>query len=126
MIKRLIVFYLSLIAVSFTAFFVHQYILSEQNIMLSFSLANVYLFNVVSCSLICLIAELLSQKLPSQVGYAYLAGVFVKMGAFVLFFKEAIFDENGFLMHDRLSMVVPTMLFLIIEAAYCGRQMNKQ
>lgn len=126
MIKRLFVFYLLIIAVSFTAFFVHQLILSEQAIVPSIALANVYLFNVISCSLICLMAELLSQKLPSQVGYAYLASVFVKMGTFVLIFKDTIFNDNGFLMHDRLSMVVPTMLFLIIEAIYCGRLMNHQ
>ncbi|MFQ3214461.1 MAG: hypothetical protein ACJAT1_000038 [Marivirga sp.] len=124
MIKRLIVFYLLLIAVSFTAFFVHQFLLAEHEIVLHYSLFNVYLFNVLSCTFICLAAELLSVKLPSQVGYAYLASVFVKMGTFVLLFKETIFNESGFLMTDRLSMVIPTMLFLIIEAGYCGRLMN--
>jgi hypothetical protein len=113
-----------LIAVSFTAFFVHQFLLAEHEIVLHYSLFNVYLFNVLSCTFICLAAELLSVKLPSQVGYAYLASVFVKMGTFVLLFKETIFNESGFLMTDRLSMVIPTMLFLIIEAGYCGRLMN--
>ena len=126
MYKRLGIFISLLIAVSITAFFVHSQLVADSDVTLSFGLHKVYVFNVIACVFICLAAEVLNQKLPSQVGYAYLATVFVKMGVFVLVFQQTVFSETGFEMIDRYSMVVPTMLFLIIEAIYCGKLMNAQ
>lgn len=126
MLKRLLVFHLLIISLSTGLFFTHQAFLFSKSISLSFLLSQVYIFNILSTAIICITAELLNKKLPTQVGYAYLATVFVKMGFFVLIFKDVIFNDSGFLMTDRLSMVIPTMLFLIIEAVYCGRLMNKQ
>jgi hypothetical protein len=36
-----------------------------------------------------------------------------------------LLTEGEFPMSERLSIVVPMMVFLVIEAVYCGRLMNK-
>jgi hypothetical protein len=68
--------------------------------------------------------ELLSAKLPNQVGYIYLSSVFVKIGIFVLVFKSIIFSIEVLPMSERISIVIPMFIFLIIEAIYSGRIMN--
>ncbi|MTI20137.1 hypothetical protein E1176_03820 [Fulvivirga sp. RKSG066] len=85
-----------------------------------------YVFHFVSYLVICLSIEALFKKLPSQVGYAYLASVFIKIGVFVLVFKSTIFGLEAMTMPERLSIVIPMFIFLIFEATYCGRLMNSQ
>ncbi|MTI25553.1 hypothetical protein E1163_11415 [Fulvivirga kasyanovii] len=93
---------------------------------MTFSLSGMYIFHFIAYFVICLSVELLNTRLPSQVGYAYLASVFIKIGVFVLIFKSAIFGANELNMTERLSVVVPMFVFLIFEAIYCGRLMNSQ
>ncbi|MBL6449927.1 hypothetical protein JMN32_26680 [Fulvivirga sp. 29W222] len=93
---------------------------------MAFSLLGMYIFHFSAYFIICLSVELLYTRLPSQVGYAYLASVFIKIGVFVLVFKSAIFGAEDLSMAERLSIVVPMFLFLIFEATYCGRLMNSQ
>ncbi len=125
MLKRISFFALVTAAFSYALFLGHLFVVGDEVQKMTFALKSVYLFNFISCLLICVIAELLNVKMPTQVGYAYLAAVFVKMGFFLLVFNKTIFSVTDFTMTARISMVVPTMLFLIIEATYCGRLMNK-
>lgn len=104
----------------------HIYLLDYAGEEMTFSLLGMYIFHFVAYFVICLSVELLYTRLPSQVGYAYLASVFIKIGIFVLIFKSAIFGANELNMTERLSVVVPMFVFLIFEAIYCGRLMNSQ
>ncbi|UII34236.1 DUF6168 family protein [Fulvivirga ulvae] len=104
----------------------HMYTLDYIGEVVTFSISGMYIFHFIACFIICLSVELLYTRLPSQVGYAYLASVFIKIGVFVLVFKSAIFGPNELNMTERLSVVVPMFMFLIFEAIYCGRLMNSQ
>ncbi|ELR69897.1 hypothetical protein C900_04600 [Fulvivirga imtechensis AK7] len=93
---------------------------------LAFSLVAMYLFHFISYVIICLSVEYLNAKLPSQVGYAYLASVFIKIGVFVLVFKSTIVGAEDLTLVERLYIIIPMFLFLVLEAIYCGRLMNAQ
>lgn len=126
MIKRFFPFTMLVLLTGVVLYFVQQYILSAMGQSVGFSVAGMYVFHFVAYIIICLSVEFLYSKLPSQVGYAYLASVFIKIGVFVLVFKSAIFAAESLSMPERLSIVVPMFVFLVLEAVYCGRLMNSQ
>lgn len=126
MIKRFLSFTLLVLILSVALYFCQHYLLNSQEQKLAFSLTNMYLFHFISYVIICLSVEFLNTKLPSQVGYAYLASVFIKIGVFVLVFKSTILRAEDLSMAERLSIVAPMFLFLVLEAIYCGRLMNAQ
>jgi len=76
MIKRILSYLLIVVAVFVVVFFTHQYVLDSKQLVLSYSLLNVYLFNAIASIIIYGCVELVAEKLPSQAGYAFLACVF--------------------------------------------------
>ena len=126
MIKRFFYFTTFVIAVTVVLYFTHQYLLNDLAEEGSISLSAMYLFHFIAYVIICFSIEILNTKLPSQVGYAYLASVFIKIGVFVLVFKSTIFTAEELSMASRLSIVIPMFIFLVFEATYCGRLMNAQ
>ena len=94
-------------------FFTHQYFIKET---LPYSLLNVYLFHAISAILVYVAIEAIAVKLPSQASYTYLAAIFLKIGIFVLIFQSSVFGDVVLSKLERVSLIVPLFLFLIIEA----------
>ncbi len=126
MIKRILFYTILVIVIFVITFFTHLSVLNAKSLVLSYELLNVYLFNVVSCLVIYLIMEFMADKLPSEAGYAFLALVFVKMGVFLLIFQSVVFSEIELKMYQRLSLVIPFFLFLIIEAIGVAKLLNSK
>ena len=124
MIKRIISYLAIIIVVFIVVYFSHDYFLSAKE--LHYSLFSVYLFHVVSTILIYFIVEMVSWKLPSQAGYAYLASMFLKIGFFVMIFQSTIFSDIELEKFERVSLIVPLFLFLIIEAVAVSRLLNSK
>ena len=126
MIKRILI-YLSVIALVFVVvFFTHQYVLEYKQLVLSYSLLNVYLFNAIVSIIIYGCIELVAEKLPSQAGFAFLACVFLKIGFFVVLFQTTVFPEVKLEMFQRLSLMIPFFLFIIIEAVAIAKLLNSK
>jgi hypothetical protein len=124
MYKRLLLFAFISLAIAIFMLFIQKWYLSDQNEFLSYSLDSVYVFHFISFIFIIGSVELLSKKLPDQVGYFYLASIFVKIGLFVLVFKETIFSDTPLEFIERISIIIPFFMFLVFEAIYSGRLMN--
>ena len=126
MIKRILI-YLSVIALVFVVvFFTHQYMLEYKQLVLSYSLLNVYLFNAIVSIIIYGCIELVAEKLPSQAGFAFLACVFLKIGFFVVLFQTTVFPEIKLEMFQRLSLMIPFFLFIVIEAVGIAKLLNSK
>jgi len=126
MIKRILSYLLIVIAVFVVVFFTHQYVLDSKQLVLSYSLLNVYLFNAIASTIVYGCVELVAEKLPSQAGYAFLACVFLKIGFFVLLFQATIFPEVKLEVFQRLSLMIPFFLFIIIEAVGIAKLLNSK
>ena len=126
MIKRIVSYLLIVIAVFVVVFFTHQFILDSKELVLSYSLLNVYLFNAIASIVIYGCIELVAEKLPSQAGYAFLACIFLKIGFFVVLFQATIFSEVKLEMFQRLSLMTPFFLFIIIEAVGVAKLLNSK
>ena len=126
MIKRIVSYLLIVVVVFVVVFFTHQYILDNKQLVLSYSLLNVYLFNAIASIVIYGCIELVAEKLPSQAGYAFLACVFLKIGFFVVLFQATVFSEIKLEVFQRLSLMIPFFLFIIIEAAGVAKLLNSK
>ncbi len=126
MIKRLIFFTIAIVVLATSVLFIQKWYISSQEEILSYSLTAIYIFHFIAYLIIVVAVELLSKKLPNQVGFFYLASVFIKIGFFVLIFKDAIFAENPMNFLERISIIIPFFMFLIYEAIYSGKLMNAQ
>jgi hypothetical protein len=87
---------------------------------------NVYLFNAIASILVYACVELIADTLPNQAGYAFLACVFLKIGFFVLLFQAAVFPEIKLALFQRISLMFPFCLFIIIEALGLAKLLNSK
>lgn len=124
MLKRLLAFTILMLGLATAIFFTQKWYLESIEETLSYSINAIYLFHFLAYIVIVLSVELLSKRLPDQVGYFYLASVFVKIGLFVLVFKDTLFADSPMNFLERISIVIPFFMFLVFEAIYCGRLMN--
>lgn len=123
MIKRIIVFTLILVVAFASSYFLQTSFMSTK---LSFSLFNVYLFHAVAAFIVYSSIEALAVKLASQAGYAYLAAIMIKMGLFVILFQESVLSGSSLTKPERLSLIIPLFLFLIIEAIGVSKLLNNK
>ncbi|WP_375579938.1 DUF6168 family protein [Marivirga tractuosa] len=124
MLKRLIISTLFSVAIATAVLFTQKWYIDSVNEALSYSINSIYLFHFIAFIAIIFSIELLSKKLPDQVGYFYLASVFVKIGLFVLVFKDTLFSDSPLNFLERISIIIPFFMFLVMEAIYSGRLMN--
>jgi len=50
----------------------------------------------------------------------------LKIGAFILIFQTTVFSKTTLSQAERISLVVPLFLFLIIEAISVGKLLNNK
>ena len=123
MLKRIIISVAIIIAAFFISYGLNKSLVDTQ---LQYSLFSVYLFHALSAIIVYLIIEFLFTKLPNQVGYAYLMLMCFKIGAFVLIFQKSVFAVDLVALQERISLVVPLFIFLIIEALLVGKLLTNK
>ncbi len=122
MIKRILVFALCVLVLFAIAFSIHNHFVVIQ----SFSLWQVYLFHAVASLIVYVSVELISDIRPNQAGYVYLTFTFVKLGLFVLIFKNEVFENEVLTKSERIALVVPLFLFLTAEAVGVSKLLNNK
>ncbi|MDH5367374.1 MAG: DUF6168 family protein [Cyclobacteriaceae bacterium] len=123
-VKRVLVYFIIVFAIFFSIYKFHSYFLELREELLSYSLLDMYIFHVISSLIVYLVVELVYINLPDQTGYVYLVSVFLKIGIFVIIFNSSLLSEIDLKMFERLSIIVPMFLFLIIEAIFCSRLLS--
>ncbi|MBD0831187.1 DUF6168 family protein [Aestuariibaculum sediminum] len=123
MIKRILIFvFLSalLFALGIT---IHGNFIVES---MAFELSSVYLFHAIAVIIVYAAIEGVAGMMPDKAGYAYLTLMFIKLGLFVLLFKNSIFESGPLSQTEKLALVVPLFLFLILEAVCIAKLLNNK
>lgn len=110
--KRIICVVILILVLLIGAYSLQNYLTPET---LPYSLENLYLFHGIAVLIVYLSVELINKQMPNQLGYAYLTLIFFKMGLFILIFKSTIFSDIDLTLAERLGLLVPFFLFLIVE-----------
>lgn len=123
MYKRIIWFTLIITALFAISYNLHHYLNTQ---LLNFSLFQVYIFYAISAVLIYIMIEVVANHLPNQAGYAYLMGMFLKIGIFILIFQESVFAKEELLDAERIALVLPFFLFLLVEVVGVAKLLNSK
>ncbi|MDW5289026.1 DUF6168 family protein [Formosa sp. PL04] len=123
MIKRILVFALCMLLLFAIGYSLHSYFISDN---MSFELWQVYLYQALAALIVYVSIEYISSVLPSQTGYAYLVLMFLKLGIFVLIFKNTVFENEQLTQTERFALVVPLFLFLTAEAIAVAKLLNSK
>lgn len=119
-ILYVVVIILVLLAIAYNL----QNYLTEDN--LPYSLQKLYLFHGIAVLIVYLGIELIYDKMPNQIGAAYLTMMFLKIGIFILLFKSTIFTEQDLAMQHRLGLLIPFFLFLIVETVCIAKLLKSK
>ena len=119
-ILYVVVIILVLLAIAYNL----QNYLTEDN--LPYSLQKLYLFHGIAVLIVYLGIELIYDKMPNQIGAAYLTMMFLKIGIFILLFKSTIFSEQDLAMQHRLGLLIPFFLFLIVETVCIAKLLKSK
>lgn len=127
MIKQVLRFSLVLFGLFFVSFWFHQNYIEKEGFLLPFDLEKVYLFHLGFSLLICVNFQLLSavNKIFEQLGFIYLVTIVLKIVLFGIIFYSSIFKTENLTDVARISLLIPTLLFLLTEAIFVIQILNK-
>lgn len=128
MIKAISIYSLVFFSLFFIGLYLHENGLERQTVILPFSLKKVYLFHLVFSLLICVNLKLFStvDKVFEQLGFIYLGTLFLKIVLFCAIFYKSIFTEENLTQIVRLSLFFPAIIFLLTEAVFVAKVLNKK
>jgi hypothetical protein len=128
MIKTIFLYSFIFFTLFFVSFSLHNNFLEENQVLLSFSLKKVYLFHLGFSMLICINFKLLSSvnKIADQLGFIYLGTFLLKLVLFSIIFYQSIFTEEELSKISRISLLIPALIFLLTEAIFVAKILNKR
>ncbi len=128
MSKQLFIQFLIFLALYFLGFHLHEIILNKFEIETPFSLKKVYLFHFGFSLLICVNFTFFStvDKIFQQLGFIYLGAIFLKIVVFSITFYNPIFSEENLTFSSRVSLFIPMIIFLLTEAIFVAKILNKK
>ncbi len=105
---------------------IHTKFFLEEGLFLDF-LTKTYLFHFIFSAVLVLGIQALAtvKSLVNSLGIAYLATLFVKMGIFVLLFKEPLFAEEETPKSELLSLLIPFFISLFVEVYFIAKILMK-
>ena len=128
MIKSVVLYFLVFFSIYFISFTIHENWLENQEVILPFSLKKVYLFHLAFSMLICVNFKLLSivDKIFEQLGFIYLGTLLLKIILFCVIFYKSIITEESLSEIARLSLFIPMIIFLLTEAIFVAKILQKK
>ncbi|WP_047549385.1 DUF6168 family protein [Psychroserpens sp. Hel_I_66] len=128
MIKSLLLYILAFTLLFVTVHLTQKGILGQNISSIRFSLWNTNLFFAISSLLICIHFLLFSsiKKLRPQLGFIYLPTLFIKGILFFALFKSSIFKLESLSILERVNLLVPLLLFLILEVYFIVRILGEK
>jgi hypothetical protein len=114
--KRNLLLYNSItLATGILLYLIHTFLINQFEIKLTISLPSIYLFFTIASIFIITSIELIYKYIPASVGYAFLVGIFLKMGIFVILFFAQGMSKTELSMTDKFSILLPLFVFMGIE-----------
>ena len=124
-LKRILI-YNSLVLISFCLlYFTHNLVLDVTAWKAPFSLFSIYLFFGICSILLITGIEFLFDVNPTSAAYAFLVGIFLKMGLFMLIFFAKGLAEHPLNFTEKIGILLPLFTFLGIESAAIITRLRK-
>tara|TARA_R110000868_G_scaffold243187_1_gene499129 strand:+ start:951 stop:1262 length:312 start_codon:yes stop_codon:yes gene_type:complete len=94
---------------------------------ISFPLKAVYLFHAIFSTVICVLFLFLAKtkKFKDQLGFIYLGTLFLKIIFFAIIFHNLIFNNLVLSTLERVSLLIPVVLFLSFEVLFVSKILKR-
>jgi hypothetical protein len=127
MIRSIIAYTAIFFCIFIISFSLHEYLLDEREIILPFSLKKAYLFHLGFSLIICTNFQAISkvEKIFDQLGYIYLGTILLKLITFIAIFYKSIVTEEILPFITRISLLIPMIIFLLLEAIVVAKILKK-
>ena len=127
MIRSIIAYAAIFFCIFIISFSLHEYLLEERQIILPFSLKKVFLFHLGFSLIICtnFVAISRVEKIFDQLGYIYLGTILLKLIIFIATFYKSIITGETLPFITRISLLIPMIIFLFIEAIIVAKILKK-
>ena len=127
MIRSIIAYTAIFFCTFIVSFSLHEYLLDEREIILPFSLKKAYLFHLGFSLIICTNFQAISkvEKIFDQLGYIYLGTILLKLITFIAIFYKSIVTEEILPFITRISLLIPMIIFLLLEAIVVAKILKK-
>jgi hypothetical protein len=120
--KRIFLFSILIISISIITSIFHSHLSADK--LLSFNIKNIYLFNVVSSSIIYAVIEFVFKKNIDYVGYAYLYGAFIKLLIFSIIFNKIYLSKISLSFYEKWSLIFVFSFYLFFEIWFVIKLIN--
>lgn len=117
-IKRLIITNCIAAVLGAIIYLIHGYLLSQNNLELSYSLERVYLFFQGFFLSVTIFIELVNKVNHLNVGYFFMATFVIKMIVFGVAFHDVLISESVISTASRYSLILPMLIYVAFEAYY--------
>jgi hypothetical protein len=127
MIRSIIAYTALFFCIFIVSFSLHEYLLDEREIILPFSLKKAYLFHLGFSLIICTNFQAISkvEKIFDQLGFIYLGTILLKLITFIAIFYKSIVTEEILPFITRISLLIPMIIFLLLEAIVVAKILKK-
>jgi len=127
MIKAVLIYVISFAVLFFLIYFFQEYLLNQLVATVRFSVWDTNIFLAITSLLICIHFQLFSliKNLETQLGFIYLPTLFIKGVLFYLAFEDSVFNIEILNTTERLSILIPILLFLGLEVFFIVKIISK-
>ena len=127
MIKALIIYVISFAVLFLALQYSQELILNHRNSSVRFELWTTNLFFALASLLICVHLQIFSsiKRLERHLGFIYLPTLFIKGILFFIAFKESVFGIDVLSSTERVSLLIPFLLFLGLEVLFVVKILMK-
>ena len=110
------------IVLYFLHFFIIDFFFKSHSFF--YSIFGIYLFQIITTALVCLIIIYVNEKLAEKTGFAFMALSILKMLATVLFLLPLIRIDKDQKIPDVIAFFMPYFFFLIFELTFIIKILN--
>ncbi|WP_299057592.1 DUF6168 family protein [uncultured Polaribacter sp.] len=128
MTKKIIIVLFVFLSIGYFGYLGHLMLLNNIEVTLPFSLKKLYLFHAGFSTLVGINIILISKikKVLEQIGFIYLGSLFIKIMLFIAAFYPTITSEEKSSLIIKLSILIPTFLFLLIELLFVVKFLKRK
>ncbi|MCC5923501.1 MAG: hypothetical protein JJT77_06930 [Crocinitomicaceae bacterium] len=121
--KQLIINLLVIVSVGAISFLLHNAIIGTSNNG-DYSIFGFYLFFAIASIAIVTGVYFTNVYLPDKAAYAFLIGMFLKLGLFMMIFLSKAEQELETIV--KINILTPLVIFLILEVFLIFKKLNHQ
>ena len=128
MIKQIVQYIVVFILVGTTSFFLHQFLLQDDNLSFNRLLQEAYIFHFIFSLSVIVTFQLFSknEKFFAQLGFIYMGTLVFKIVAYTAMCYPQLMGDQYLPRFYRASLLIPVFVFLGLEVFFVSKILERR